>query len=624
MKFNRIITWADHFSEKISLFHIIILGSLFTLISIIFMQGGILYEDMYIRLPYYMTDIPLLNRLFESRIMDDGCYRARELCYLLDIIDFKFVKFSIENGFPHFLSLMHYILSIATGCVLWLFCVKELKLRPLMGIGWVVLFWTSPSIFFNSLNRTGKTWVMFLTAILFYYIYRIAVSKQDVSRYFPKAFLYFSVIIFMMTFLDEQGIFFVMTALIFLAIWSFFVRNKNFNIMLLIGVAIIVFHGVYRYLIAPQLTFMLNGYWPDFSYQNFPIMDLIRNAGTLLSLGLSCYIDCLRFLTGNPPWWVAAGLLILFILFPVYYLRATPNLSMDYKKKFILAMIGLIITSLLLPVLMHSLMLLRSSSLVLPEIRRVYYWSPTIIVLAMTLAVLTNIIYKSRFPKWLLITAMCLAVEGNINALSGHKAIILDQGFFEPYVRPSRILLNALKDIQALKASNDPVITKNPVAQFFISGEKNKPDAGDRYNDRGIFRAYLGLHQMAVLDFYIAIGFKQDYLTTHDNVIAYHELNRHWLETDKDINVDYIKQDYADAYNNRGIDAAKQGKNKLALSSFSEAISLKPRYALSYSNRGVSHFSQGNNERGCIDANKACQLGNCNLLKAVESREFCR
>lgn len=623
MKFNKIIKWVNYINEKISLFHVIILSCLFTLLSIIYMQGGILYEDMYIRLPYYMTDVPLFNRLFESRIMDDGCYRARELCYFLDILDFKFINFSIENGFPHFLSLMHYILSIATGCVLWLFCVKELNLRPLMGIGWLVLFLTSPSIFFNALNRTGKIWVTFLTAILFYLIYRMVAAPKEVSRFSPKVFLYFSVIIFMMTFLDEQGIFLVITALIFLAIWSFFVRNKNFYIMMLIGLTIMVFHGVYRNLIAPRLTFMLNGYWPDFTFQNFPVMDFISNPGMFLSMGLSSYIDCLRFLTGNPPWWAAAGLLIFFIFFPVYYLRTTPDLSNDFKKFYILVMIELLITSVLLPVLMHALMLLRSSSLVLPEIRRVYYWSPTIIILAMTLAVLTSIIYKSRVPKWLVITAMCLAVVGNIIALSGHKAIILTQGYFEPYVKPSRILLNALKNIQSLKDNNDPLIKKNPVAQFLISGEKSQPDGADRYNERGIFRAYLGLHQMAILDFYIAIGFKQDYLNAHDRVIAYHELNRHWHETDKDINVDYIKQDYADAYNNRGIDFAKHGKNALATAYFSEAISLKPSYALFYSNRGVSNFAQNNNERGCADARQACHLGHCGLLRAADDRGLC-
>lgn len=623
MEFNKIIKWINYASEKISLFHIIILGILFSLISIIFMQGGFLYEDMYIRLPYYMTEKPLLNMLFESRVLDDGCYRARELCYLLDIIDFKFVKFSIENGFPHFLSLMHYILSIATGCVLWLFCVKELNLRPLMGIGWLVLFWTSPSIFFNSLNRTGKIWVTFLTAILFYFIYRMVVAKKEVSRFSPAYFLYFSVMIFMMIFLDEQGIFFVIAALIFLAIWSFFVRNKNFNIMLLIGVTIILFHVVYRYLIAPQLTFMLNGFRPDFNYQNFPVMDFIGKPGTYFLSGLSSYIDCLRFLTGNPPWLVASGLLIFFIIFPVYYLRTTPDLSNDSKKIFLLAIIELLIASLLLPVLMHSLMLLRSSVLVLPEIRRVYYWSPTVIVLTMTLAILTSIFYKSRVPKWLVITAMCLAVTGNIIALSGHKAIIVNQGYFEPYVKPSRILLNALKNIPSLKDNEDPLIRKNPIAQFFISGEKNKMDAGDRYNDRGIFRACLGLHQMAALDFYIALGFKQDSINSHDRPITYHELNRHWRETENDVNADTIKQDYADAYNNKGIESSQHGENELAIAYFSEAIFLKPDYAIVHSNRGFCLFIIDNSEQGCSDAHQACLLGDCKIYTLAKSEGLC-
>ena len=110
-------------------------------------DGGILHPEMDVRLPFYMSDTPLLNKIFDSDILDTSLYRARELSYLFDFVDSKFIQFCIENGLPHFLSLTHYIASIAIGCLLWLFCVRELKLHSLVGIGWLALFWTSPSIF---------------------------------------------------------------------------------------------------------------------------------------------------------------------------------------------------------------------------------------------------------------------------------------------------------------------------------------------------------------------------------------------------------------------------------------------------------------------------------------------
>lgn len=626
VSFRDFVKKADTYSDKISLVHVMILSCLFALISILYTQGGILYGEMYIRLPFYMSDMPLLNKLFDSRILDDRCYRARELSYFFDVIDFQFVKFSIEKGIPHFLSLTHYVLSILTGCVLWLFCVKELNLRPLLGIGWLALFWTSPSIFFSALNRTGKIWVTFLTAILFYLIYRItAASRQEFNvRISPNHLIAFSLIIITMTFLDEQGIFLTFAALIVLALWNFFVRNKAITLMLLTGSAVLLFHGLYRYVVAPRLTHAINGYRPDFTFQEIPFSSFIQNLGTYLLSGLSSYIDSFRFLTGSPPSWIAYGLLFIILLFSVRLVRSTQNVPSNDKKFSILILVEVLTVSLLLPILMHSLMVLKSPNLVLPEFRRIYYWSPTVIFLAMTLAFLTHVVCKSHVPKWMVGLLMGVAILGNIIALPGHKSIILNQGYFAPYVQPSRVLSHALKDMPRSQTAHDPLITKNPIFKYFTKEKNKHHDGADMYNDRGLFHSYLGLHRLAVEDFHMAIGLKQDYLNAHDRVIPYRELNRHWQTTEADENAELLKQDYAEAYNNRGIDAANQGKKELALTSFSEAITLKKNFAFAYSNRGVMFFALGHNERGCRDANRACLSGHCELFKAAQSRRLCR
>ncbi|MGB5218389.1 MAG: hypothetical protein WBN66_08820, partial [Smithella sp.] len=263
MFFSKFIKWADHYNEKISLVHVILISCLSALISVVNHNGGNLNAEMYLRLPFYLSDTPLLNKLFDSRILEQGSYRARELSYFLDFLDSKFIELSIENGFPHFLSLTHYFFSIATGCLLWLFCVKELNLKPLLGLGLVVLFWTSPGIFLGgSFFRTAKIGVALLVAILFYVIYKVVVvsTKGNNIQISKKVWLQYSLAIFLIMFLDEQGLFFAITVLVFLSIWGLFVRHKNIYIMLLIGVASILLHGLYRYTIAPQLTFILNGY----------------------------------------------------------------------------------------------------------------------------------------------------------------------------------------------------------------------------------------------------------------------------------------------------------------------------------------------------------------------------
>jgi len=614
--------WGDHYGEKISLLHVIILSFLLALFSIICMDGGFLNREQYVRLPFFMSDIPLLKKIFDSRILDDGCYRAREISYLFDVVDYKFVQFSIEKGFPHFLSLTHYTLSIITGCVLWLFCVKELNLQPIMGVCWLILFWTSPSIFFNSLNRTGKIWTTFLAAILFYLIYKIVATSFSEKIDSPprKIFIAFSLTIFMMTFLDEQGIFLVFTALLFLFIWNFIVHNKNIYIMLLIGAMIVFFHGFYRYLIAPELTLMINGYRPDFAFQSIPFLHFVQHLPPLFLSGLSLYLDTFRFLVGNPPVWGIYGLLFLFLLCSAYYLR---NVSDDRRKIFILAFIGLLTVHLLI-ILMHALMILKLPGLFSPALRRVYHWSPTLIVLVMTLAILTHIVCKTHVPKWVIIITMCVAVIGNIIAIPQHISI-LTQSRWETYIESSRVLLSALKDIQSFKNTDDPLIKTNPIFRFFILEKKNIHDVGDLYHERGIFFTYLFLHRYAVQDFHTAIGLKQNHLNASNRIITYHELNRYWQvkANDNDEKVERLKQNYAEAYNNIGVEASNHGGQELAIGFFSEAILLNPKYFFAYHNRAMLYFARGDNKQGCMDAHRSCFLKHCEVLDEAKRRGLC-
>jgi tetratricopeptide (TPR) repeat protein len=626
MAFSKFIQWAEQHSEQKSLFQVILISCCFALISIVNMHGGVLNHEMELRLPFYLSDAPLLNKLFDSEILDANNYRARELSYFFDFIDSKFIEFSIENGFPHFLSLTHYLFSIATGCLLWLFCVKELNLKPLIGIGWLTLFWTSPSIFLGgSIFRAGKVGVAFLAAILFYVIYKIAaVAKGGIDFQISKKvwFLYF-IAIFTITFFDEQGLFFAIIALLFLTIWGRIVRNKNIYIMLIIGMASILLHLLYRYAIAPQLTFMLNGYWPDFNYQILPIQFFIQNLLIYLAKGLYLYVETFRFLTGNLPPVVALGLLLLFITFPIFYLYTSPELSDNHKKFFILALAGLFITNFLMVITMNALMVLRNPDIIsIHGITLTYYCLPATIVFAMTLAILTDIFYKSRIPKWLVLTVMCFAIIGNIVALPKNKAIILQQTH-----QPSSALLFALKNLGSLSDFDESLIKENLVFQFFKSKKKNNDTeySANVYKVKGVFHAARGQHKLAIKYFDKAISRKQNYAEAYYNRgLTYFKLGQYQRAIENYNEAISIKPDHADAYNGRAIIYNKLGQHQRAVDDLNEAIHLKPDYADAYNNRGYVYLMQGNNESGCRDVQKACALSYCELLEAAKKDGVCR
>jgi tetratricopeptide (TPR) repeat protein len=590
MALSKFIKEAKLYSGKISLFHIIILSCFFALISIINQHGGTLHMETEVRLPFYLSDIPLVNKLFDSQIIEVDRFRARELSYVLDFIDSKFIELGIENGFPHFLSLTHYLFSIATGCLLWLFCVKELNLKPLTGIGLLMLFWTSPSIFLGgSYFRAAKIGVALLSVILFYVIYKAAVisEKKTDSEISKKLWLVYGAAVFLITFLDEQGLYFAFAVVVFLSIWGLIYRNRNIVIMLLTGIAGVFLHVLYRYILAPQLTFILNGYRPSFDYQTLSIQTFIKNMDYYISAGFFLYLETFRFLIGTPPRIAAIGFLLLFIIVPACHLYTRPGLPDDNKKFFRLAFVELLMLNFLL-IIMNALMFFRNPLIVWPNITRTYYFLPMNVVFAMTLAVLADIFQKSNIKKWLVSIMICLAIIGNIAALPKHNDIIR-QGQ-ESSIGRSSDLLDALKNIDTLDNVKDPVVRQNLVFKFFKSQKDIPPGGSDEYHKKGIYDAERGRYRQAVDSFSKAI------IQNPDNIQF--RLSRAYI-------------------------CFKLGNYQQSIDDLNEVILRKPDYTEAYSNRGIAYINQGNKETGCRDAQKACALGNCSLLEKTKSQGIC-
>jgi len=592
MAFCRIIKEAKHYGETISLLHVLILSFVFTLISVLAQHGGTLLIETEVRLPFYLSDTPLLNKIFDSQVIEGDRFRARELSYVLDFIDSKFIEWSIENGFPHLLSLTHYLFSIITGCLLWLFCMKELKLGPLTGMGLLVLFWTSPSVFCGGVYfRAAKIAVALLAAVLFYVLYRAAVvsAEKTDSGMSKKLLLVYCAAVFLITFLDEQGLFFAFSVILFLSIWGLFFRKRIIYIMLFTGVAGVLLHMLYRYIIAPQLILMINGYRPSFDYQSLSVQAFINNMGYYLSAGFYLYLEVFRFLTGSPPRTAAIVILLLLVSASAYYLYARLGSMTDKDKKFFVRAFMALFTVNVLLIVMNALMFSRHPLLVLPDVTRIYYLLPVNAVLVMTLAVGAANFQKQNASKRVFSVLICLAVAGNMAALPGHRDIIVN-GYNKYLIQSSSGILNVLKNIDALDTVRDPVIRQNLVFKFFKSRNDNPPEGLDKYHEKGIYYAERGQYRKAVEHFSMAI-------IQHPDNIQY-RLSRAYI-------------------------FFKLCNYQQAVDDLSEVISRKPDYAEAYSNRGIAYINQGDRERGCRDAQKACALGSCTLLEKTKKQGIC-
>jgi tetratricopeptide (TPR) repeat protein len=69
-----------------------------------------------------------------------------------------------------------------------------------------------------------------------------------------------------------------------------------------------------------------------------------------------------------------------------------------------------------------------------------------------------------------------------------------------------------------------------------------------------------------------------------------------------------LRNDYVEAYNNRGIAHDRKGDQDLAIRDYAKAIELKPDYADAYYNRGNAHSAKGNHVQAEQDFTRAIEL----------------
>ena len=145
------------------------------------------------------------------------------------------------------------------------------------------------------------------------------------------------------------------------------------------------------------------------------------------------------------------------------------------------------------------------------------------------------------------------------------------------------------------------------------------------FDNRGGAYFKLGQYQLAIEDFNAAIHLKSDYAYAYNKRGAsYSELGQYQRAIEDYNEAIRLKPDYAKAYYNRGDAYIKLGQHQHALEDYDKAIIYKPDYADAYNNRAFIYLNLRNVKLGCNDAQKACELGECNLLKAAKGKGDCQ
>jgi tetratricopeptide (TPR) repeat protein len=152
-----------------------------------------------------------------------------------------------------------------------------------------------------------------------------------------------------------------------------------------------------------------------------------------------------------------------------------------------------------------------------------------------------------------------------------------------------------------------------------------KPDYAEAYINRGVAYSTIGNYRQAIEDYGRAIEIKPDYAEAYINRGNTYNGLGNYRQAIEDLNrAITIKPDFAEAYINRGNTYNGLGNYRQAIEDYGRAIEIKPGYYAEYINRALVYLNQGDNISGCRNAQKACELGNCKLLEAANTRGLCR
>jgi len=160
--------------------------------------------------------------------------------------------------------------------------------------------------------------------------------------------------------------------------------------------------------------------------------------------------------------------------------------------------------------------------------------------------------------------------------------------------------------------------------EYLNSAIQLQPDYAVAYNSRGNAYADLGRFKRAIEDYDQAIRIKPDYAYAFINRgDAHYSLGQYQHAVDDCTAAIRLQPKMALAYSNRGKAYAQLKNFTIATKDFNEALRLKPGYVNAYNNRAFAYLLQGNNPSGCLDAQKACELGLCKVLEWAKSKGKC-
>ena len=446
--------------RRIDLCLLLLLVGAFWIASAYSLRLGVLNNEGYWYLPYYLSDRPLLAKVFDSRNTEAGLYQARELSYLFDWFDSVVIAACVHVGVPHFLSVTYFVFTLLLVFSLWHLCRQQLRLDREVSWLLVAMYLSGPhALLSGSYSRTAKIGVALALVRAVLGVHRaLRRPRAPASGHLLLECLTLAVWCGVACGFDRQGVFLTGCLAIILTVWSIGHRDTRAVVLLGAPAGALLAAALYNRTVAPTLTWSLNGYWPDFSYQQLPLNDLYADPLHYLREGGLLVLDTLRFTYGHltPP---QAVIMTLGVGYTFWAVGRTTAQSLTGMGIFC-AMVGLLVG-------MHALMVLRHPDVVQPDLRRCYYGLVTGVLAVIALAYSIRAATVRWQPRrQCLRLGLAIVVMCNIAAMPQHLAYV-HQGWARWNIMHSPRLIAGLRALAQGDEVTDPVVESDEIYQFF-------------------------------------------------------------------------------------------------------------------------------------------------------------
>jgi hypothetical protein len=257
----------------------------------------------------YLQKRPFVAQIFDPQINDWSSYQARELSYVFDFVDARVFAFLLDRHILVFVPLSGVVGLIAASGIYFWGARKVLGLDASTACLLLSLFLSCIVVQASTpiLYRSSKIILSVALLGFLFYLFALLTDNRALTPLRAAALFLLALI---MALCDRQGFYYLIstTAIVFI-LWFVTERLTNdkkraYLTVTVANAAAIVAAVGYNRILAPTLIHALNGYWPDFSYQNIPWSNLADPA--LFTKAFHIFRDQVSFFFGNIPFVIVA------------------------------------------------------------------------------------------------------------------------------------------------------------------------------------------------------------------------------------------------------------------------------------------------------------------------------